>query len=125
MAQATLPHDVSRTHAAGLNIIPLRQSVLPRHREYLSRWLEAGTRMGLFDAEIVETDKSVDHSKAIDYVLVWVRENPDPAYLLRPQGMRWILVDQLRDNELGSYASFEHALHTIRPVLPISNTYAA
>ncbi|MBS0993657.1 MULTISPECIES: hypothetical protein [Gluconobacter] len=127
MAQATPLYDLSPVSMGG-NVVTLRQGVLPRHREYLSRWLEAGMRMGLFDAEITPTDSGVtnfDGTTPIEHVLVWVRENPDPAYMLRPQGMRWILIDHLRNHELGSYASFELALHTIRPVLPLAETYAA
>nr|WP_294916180.1 hypothetical protein [uncultured Neokomagataea sp.] len=123
--QATSQH-VSQQVARCSNIVPLRQGVLPRHREYLSRWLEAGLRMGLFDAEITTThqDDTRDNA-AIEHILVWVRENPQPAYMLRPQGMSWVLIDQLREHKLGSYSSFEVALNTIRPVLPTAEIYAA
>lgn len=124
--QATSQH-FSPQVARCSNIVPLRQGVLPRHREYLSRWLEAGLRMGLFDAEITTTAHQADaqDSAAIEHILVWVRENPQPAYMLRPQGMNWVLIDQLREHKLGSYSSFEVALNTIRPVLPTAEIYAA
>lgn len=51
MAQVAHLHDLSHGRNAS-NIVPLRQGLLPRHREYLLRWLEAGQRMGVFDAEI-------------------------------------------------------------------------
>ncbi|MBF0887471.1 hypothetical protein JK208_02590 [Gluconobacter sp. Dm-74] len=127
MAQVAHLHDLSHSRSTS-NIVPLRQGLLPRHREYLLRWLEAGQRMGVFDAEIADASHdiiNVDGSAPVDHVLVWVRENPDPAYMLRPQGMRWVLIDQIRDHELGSYASFELALHVIRPVLPLAETCAA
>lgn len=127
MAQVAHLHDLSHGRNAS-NIVPLRQGLLPRHREYLLRWLEAGQRMGVFDAEIAPAahdNVNVDGTALVDHVLVWVRENPDPAYMLRPQGMRWVLIDQIRDHELGSYASFELALHVIRPVLPLAETCAA
>ncbi|GBR53318.1 hypothetical protein AA106555_1253 [Neokomagataea thailandica NBRC 106555] len=125
--QATSQH-FSPQVAECSNIVPLRQGVLPRHREYLSRWLEAGLRMGLFDAEITTTSQrgeTHESSAAIEHILVWVRENPQPAYMLRPQGMHWVLIDQLREHKLGSYSSFEVALNTIRPVLPTAEIFAA
>ncbi|EHH69380.1 hypothetical protein GMO_06870 [Gluconobacter morbifer G707] len=108
--------------------MPLRQGFLPRHHEYLFRWLDAGQRMGLFDAEIAKAGqdiRNVDGTVPVEHVLIWVRENPDPAYMVRPQGMRWVLIDQLRHHELGSFSSFELALNTIRPVLPLEETCAA
>lgn len=108
------------------NVIPLKLGLLPRHREYLSRWLEAGSRMGLFDAEITPSPlEGHDGEAQVAHVLVWVRENPDPAYMLRPHGMRWVLIDHLRGIEIGAYASFELALNTIRPVLPLKDRSAA
>lgn len=127
MAQAFHRHDLSPLRSNG-TVVPLRQGLLPRHREYLCRWVEAGQRMGVFDAEITPASQDAinfDGTAPVDHVLVWVRENPDPAYMLRPHGMRWKLIDQIRDHELGSYASFELALNTIRPVLPLAEICAA
>ncbi|GAJ28775.1 hypothetical protein [Acidomonas methanolica] len=106
------------------NVVPFRLGILPRHREYLSRWLDAGQCMGIFDADIAIT-RLRDTSEVLDHVLIWVRENADPAYMIRPQGTHWVLIDQIRGNALGSYRSFELALHTIRPVLPLNETAAA
>ena len=126
MAQVTSLLELSHRSVSS-NVVLLRQGLLPRHREYLSRWLDAGLRMGLFDAEVTTSERVIDMdgNAPVDHVLVWVRENPDPAYMLRPQGLRWILIDQLRNHELGSYASFELALHTIRPVLPLAEIAVA
>ncbi|GBQ21185.1 hypothetical protein [Tanticharoenia sakaeratensis] len=106
------------------NVVPLRQDVLPRHREYLARWLDAGLRMGLCDADIY-SDSRPGCGEVVNHVLVWVRESADPAYLIRPQGMRWVLIDQIRESDLGIYSSFEAALNAIRPVLPIRDIAAA
>lgn len=106
------------------NVVPFRFGFLPRHKEYLSRWLEAGQRMGIFDADI-EFERMPDTSEALVHVLIWVRENADPAYMIRPQGTRWVLIDQIREHTLGNFSSFELALHTIRPVLPLNKTAAA
>ncbi|AOX19446.1 hypothetical protein [Kozakia baliensis] len=106
------------------NVIPLRFSVLPRHREYLSRWLDAGSCMGICDADIA-LDNHAGQKDMIAHVLIWVRENADPAYMIRPKGLRWVLIDQIREHELGVYASFELALHRVRPVLPLKSIAAA
>lgn len=103
------------------NVIPLRLSFLPRHREYLMRWLDAGACMGLCDVDVAaRSDDGL-----IEHVLVWVRENADPAYLVRPEGMTWVLIDHLRDHRLGAFKSFEAALYAIRPVLACGATAAA
>lgn len=103
------------------NVVPLRANFLPRHREYLMRWLDAGTCMGLCDVDVSPRSGN----GPIEHVLVWVRENADPAYLLRPEGMNWILVDNLRDHRLGTFKTFEAALYAIRPVLACGATAAA
>ena len=54
-----------------------------------------------------------------DYVLVWVRENPDPAYMVSPEGMHWQVIDCLRNERLSQHSSFEAALNFIRPVLKL------
>ena len=109
--------------ASATNVVSLRQGFLPRHREYLMRWLEAGACMGLCDADI--SDHNDANEPDIEHVLVWVRENAKPAYMVRPEGMGWVLVDQIRDRQLATYSSFEAALHAIRPVLAHGATVAA
>ncbi|WP_173569854.1 hypothetical protein [Acetobacter conturbans] len=105
------------------NVIPFRMAILPRHKEYLGRWLEAGMRMGLCDAEICIDDEA-SYADA-EQVLVWVRENASPAYLIHPEGNRWVVVDALRDNVLSVEHSFELALDFIRPALPVQGSVAA
>lgn len=120
----SLPASKELSPHIGCNVVPLRLGLLPRHREHLSQWLEAGQRMGICDADIT-LDQLPGQFEAVAHVLIWVRENPDPAYMIRPKGMRWVLIDQLREHTLGIYATFEQALHTIRPVLPLKKTAAA
>jgi hypothetical protein len=105
----------------GSNVVPMRLRLLPRHREYLMRWLEAGAAMGLCDADT----SSGDGHEPNEHVLVWVRENADPAYMIRAEGLRWQLIDQVRNHRLGSFPSFEGALYAIRPVLACGATAAA
>ena len=95
----------------GPNIVVLRQRLLAHHLTVLHRWLEAGRRMGLCDASVCQADP--------DYVVVWVRENPDPAYMIAPEGMSWQVTDCIRNQLLARHASFEAALHFIRPVLKL------
>jgi len=96
------------------NVVVLRQRLLAHHRKILARWLDAGRCMGLCDASAyLAGPGQIDP----DYVLVWVRENPDPAYMITSEGMRWRVVDCIRGEALDSHASFEAALHYIRPVL--------
>ncbi|GBR13221.1 MULTISPECIES: hypothetical protein [Asaia] len=123
MAQ-TLPFPKNETPAPLSNVIPLRFNVLPRHREYLSQWLQAGLAMGLCDADI-ETECFEGRDEAVAHILIWVRENADPAYMIKPRGLRWVLIDHIREHELGVYASLELALHTVRPVLPLKSIAAA
>ena len=96
------------------NVVVLRQRLLAHHREVLARWLEAGRCMGLCDASACQAGPD---SAEPDYVLVWVRENPDPAYMIISEGMRWRVTDSIRGEPLACHASFEAALHSIRPVL--------
>ena len=91
-------------------VVPLRLHVLPRHRSYLDLWSRAGSRMGLCDADI---GRGRDAE-----VFVWVRENPDPAYIIRAEGLDWVVFDHLRGGRLGAFRSFEAALFCIRPVTP-------
>ena len=107
------------------NVVSLRLSFLPRHREYLMRWLQAGASMGLCDADVSPRSTAQRGTATIEHVLVWVRENADPAYMIRPEGMRWLVIDHVRNHKLGNFSSFEEALHCIRPVLTTDATVAA
>jgi hypothetical protein len=102
------------------NVIPLRQRIMPRHTALLARWLEAGRRMGLCDASAFanEGERAVELPRQ-DYILVWVRENIDPAYLVTAEGVHWVVVDAVRQITLARLSSFEAALDFIRPVLPL------
>ena len=98
----------SKALAAAPNVVEFRLRVATRHREHLARWLKAGHRMGLHDADASHPDQ----------VVIWVRENPDPAYLIEADGRHWVVNDCIRgDRPLGRYRTFEEALHSIRPVL--------
>ena len=107
------------------NIVSLRLCFLPRHREYLMRWLRAGASMGICDADVSPRPTPQRETVMLEHVLVWVRENADPAYMIRPEGMRWLVIDHVRNHKLGSFSSFEAALHCIRPVLSAGATVAA
>jgi hypothetical protein len=96
--------------------VVLRQRLLTQHQELLSRWLEAGRCMGLCDASAY---RAAPGRPEPDYVLVWVRENADPAYMITPEAMRWRVTDCIRGELLASHASLEAALHYIRPVLKV------
>ncbi|MFT8885712.1 MAG: hypothetical protein ABF946_05845 [Acetobacter papayae] len=98
-------------------IIPFQMEILSRHTDYLSRWLDASMPMGICNADIFSTEeKQAGTSSA--YVVIWVRETADPAYKVYSRGNRWIVMDAIRDNTLGSFSSFADALNMIRPVLP-------
>ncbi len=97
-------------------VVPMRLAVLPRHRSYLLAWLQAGGRMGLCDADVA--------SGAEAEIYIWVRENADPAYAIRAEGMSWVVIDHLRGRKLGAFRSFEAALFCIRPISP-TGTIAA
>jgi len=123
-----MPKQQTMTVAAmptGSNVVSLRLCFLPRHREFLMRWLQAGASMGICDADVSPRARSADDSVVLEHVLIWVRENADPAYMIRPEGMRWLVIDYLRNHKLGSFASFEAALICIRPVLTVDDTVAA
>src|SRR5260370_19125109 len=110
MSTGLLPSDEIAFTA---NVVPFRLRVTERHHSNLLRWLEAGSRMGLHDAEVVyRTPQGGRHD---GYVLIWVRENPDPAYRVVPIGIRWSVIDHLRNRTLGRFATFEAALDFIRP----------
>jgi hypothetical protein len=92
---------------------------MPRHVALLSRWLDAGRRMGLCDATVSAGDRPASERGASDYVLIWVRENIDPAYLIRPDGLCWVVIDAVREEEIGRTRAFASALYLIRPVLTV------
>ena len=102
------------------NVIPLRQRIMRRHTEYLARWLDAGRRMGLCDASAFanEGGRTPDAPRQ-DYVLVWVRENTDPAYMVTAEGAQWLVIDALRHRTMAKLSTFEAALDFIRPVLTL------
>jgi hypothetical protein len=102
------------------NVVDLRMRVLPRHLETMDRWLEAGRAMGLCDAAPFYPDDQ--DPGASEYVLVWVRENADPAYKVAPEGMHWTLTDTIRNQMLARVRTFEEALTLIRPVLPAATS---
>jgi hypothetical protein len=72
--------------------------------------------MGLCDASAFFPDPGEPQR---DYVLIWVRENSDPAYMVAPEGGGWLVTDALRQQPLATLSSFEAALNFIRPVLPL------
>ena len=104
------------------NVIEFHMRVLPRHVAILTRWLQAGRTMGLCDASAFQSGRgdlgSVEPNT--DYVLIWVRENADPAYMVTPAGSHWTVSDCVRQQVLGRLRSFEEALNFIRPVLGVS-----
>lgn len=73
--------------------------------------------MGLCDASV---SLATPGESDTDYVMIWVRENPDPAYMVSPEGMDWLVTDSLRQRVLARQDSFEAALQFIRPVLSSS-----
>ena len=81
--------------------------------------------MGLCDVDVAPRAAAQRDTAMIEHVLVWVRENADPAYMIRPEGMRWQVIDHVRSHKLGNFPSFEAALHCIRPVLTTDATAAA
>ena len=101
------------------NVVRLYQRIMPRHTALLARWLEAGRRMGLCDASAFQPERPglTPAGPRHDYVLVWVRENIDPAYMVVPDGAEWRVVDAVRQQDLARLPGFAEALHFIRPVL--------
>ena len=114
----------AETLSISSNVVPFRLAVLPRHREYLARWLDAGLCMGLCDADVFIAESASGAADG-EQVLVWVRESADPAYLIRPEGARWVVVDAIRNYELSRQTSFELALNFVRPVLPMQGSTVA
>ncbi|QEO18338.1 hypothetical protein [Acetobacter vaccinii] len=105
-------------------VIPFQMEILSRHKDYLMRWLEAGMPMGVSDADIFPAEEK-QSGMSSGYVLVWVRETPDPAYKVYSRGNRWFVVDAIRDNVLGNFPSFSGALNMIRPVLTVEKDIVA
>lgn len=111
--------DVTRAFS-GANVIELQMRVLPRHVAVLAKWLRAGRCMGLCDASAFQPGRgSGGPEPDTDYVLIWVRENPDPAYMVTPAGSYWTVTDCVRQVVLGRLRSFHEALNFIRPVLDV------
>jgi hypothetical protein len=100
----------------GGNVTALRQRIMPYHTGLLARWLDAGRRMGLCDAAAFTPRPGEPPG---DYVLVWVRENPDPAYKISPEAMQWVVTDCVRNTILSRQRSFAAALNFVRPVLSL------
>jgi hypothetical protein len=108
--------DVACDTIAAVNVVLLHPRITQRQTALLARWLEAGRRMGLCDACACFPKRG---ERERDYVLVWVRENPDPAYLIEAIGTEWSVRDAVRDRELARQPNFVAALNFIRPVLPL------
>ncbi len=116
MSKKTLARrDIPETVSAG-NVVVLHPRITRRDLSLLGRWLDTGRRMGLCDASAFPADRA---SGGHDYVLVWVRENPDPAYMIQPEGRAWVVRDAVREHDLARLPSFAAALHFIRPVLSL------
>lgn len=102
--------------SAASNVITLHPRITARHAALLARWVEAGQKMGICDAHAYSPRRN---ERGRDYVLVWVRENPDPAYMIQGEGPCWVITDLVRQRVLVSKDSFAAALYFIRPVLPL------
>jgi hypothetical protein len=98
------------------NVVGFRLSILPRHVVLLHKWLKAGRQMGLSDGSVYPPE---DGGPSTEFVLIWVRENADPAYMIAPEGTQWIVTDYVRNRRLARTRGFEEALNAIRPVLPV------
>lgn len=116
MVKKRLPRAVDIGENGTANVVVLHPRITTRHTALLARWLEAGRRMGLCDASAFFPDRA---DRQRDYVLVWVRENPDPAYMVQSVGSAWVVTDAVRERELARQPSFAAALNFIRPVLPL------
>lgn len=116
MFRKKLAPPAALTPPLAMNVTVLHPRITPRHTALLARWVAAGQRMGLCDAHAYSPKRN---ERGLDYVLVWVRENPDPAYMVQSQGSQWVVTDLVRQQALGSQPSFAAALNFIRPVLPL------
>ena len=112
-AAAIVPEDLPE------NVVLLRQRIMPSHTALLARWVEAGRCMGICDASMFAPHAEAGRVDGVNYVLVWVRENIDPAYMILPDGTEWMVVDAVRQQNLLRVRSFAAALNFIRPVLPL------
>ena len=112
-AESAVPEDFPA------NVVLLRQRILPSHTALLARWVEAGRCMGICDASMFAPHTDAATAAGSNYVLVWVRENIDPAYMIVPEGSEWMVVDAVRQRNLMRVRSFAEALNFIRPVLPL------
>jgi hypothetical protein len=97
-------------------VITLHPRITQKHTALLARWLSAGQKMGLCDAHAYSPKRN---ERGRDHVLVWVRENPDPAYMIQAEGQVWVITDLVRKQVLVSKPSFAAALYFIRPVLSL------
>lgn len=102
---------------AAPNVVLFRPVVTDQHRDYLERWMRAGRRMGLHDSQIYQ-GRSRDEPQG-DYIVVWVRENADPAYVIAAAGATWVVTDTIHDVALGTFCTIQTALQFIRPVLSL------
>jgi hypothetical protein len=109
MPAAAMPVAIS-------NVVALRPRLCDAHRALLAAWVKAGRRMGLHDAAIVHRTPE-GAAEPTGMAVIWVRENPDPAYLVRFEGVGWAVLDTVRGAVLGRFESFAQALEFIRPVL--------
>lgn len=98
-------------------IIPFQMEITSRQQAYLTRWVQAAQPMGICDADVFVSEQKQAGVSA-GYVVVWVRETPDPAYQIYCHGNRWVVMDAIRDNKLGCFNTFADALNMIRPVMP-------
>lgn len=112
-AAPVIPEDLPE------NVVLLRQRIMPSHTALLARWVEAGRCMGICDASMFVPHTEPAAVRSANYVLVWVRENIDPAYMIVPEGNEWMVVDAVRQQNLMRVRSFAAALNCIRPVLPL------
>jgi hypothetical protein len=107
------PCQDNLAHASS-TVVAFRLALTDRHRESLARWVKAGQRMGLHDAQIcADPDQPAGRGQQ---AVIWVRENADPAYAVIPRHGAWQVKDCIRSRALGEFRSFEEALDFIRPV---------
>lgn len=112
-AEATVPDDFPP------NVVLLRQRITSSHTALLARWVEAARCMGICDASMFASHCEPSAASRSNYILVWVRENIDPAYMIVPEGNGWTVVDAVRQRNLIRLLNFAAALNFIRPVLPL------
>lgn len=106
--------SVARVVISVADFVEVRSCITDVHRAHLKRWLFAGRRMGLHDGQIFYG--RVPGEPPGPYIAIWVRENADPAYIVKPDGRRWSVADAVRNVPLGNFDRLEAALQFIRPV---------